>query len=75
MFFVNINFPGGRERQVEKSRKFQGGGGSKTKNPPWGGMDIFWNHTIGVVSGVRTIPVSSDSAYDSDLVKTRLSEL
>ena len=22
------------------------GGGFKLKNHPWGGMDIFWNHTI-----------------------------
>ena len=29
---------------------------------------------VGVVSGVGTIPVSSDSAYDSDPVKTRLLE-
>ena len=33
-----------------------------------------WKSKIGVVSGIRTVPVSSDSAYDSDPVKTRLSE-
>ena len=26
--------------------KFQEGKGSNEKNLPWGGMDIFWNHTI-----------------------------
>ena len=24
----------------------RGVGGFKLKNHPWGGMDIFWNHTI-----------------------------
>ena len=56
MFFVNINFPGGRESQVEKSRKFQGvggiyeyplerkfqgGEGSKTKKPSFGGGGVW----------------------------------
>jgi len=26
--------------------KFQGGGGLKLNDHPWGGMDIFWKHTI-----------------------------
>ena len=24
----------------------RGVGGFKLKNHPWGGMDIFWNHTL-----------------------------
>ena len=59
---MDLEFPGGRGDQVEKSWKFQGVGGnnvkpSGTENPGgWGlklektlrggGMDIFWNHTL-----------------------------
>ena len=59
---MDLEFPGGRGDQVEKSGKFQGVGGnnvkpSGTENPGgWGlklektlrggGMDIFWNHTF-----------------------------
>ena len=59
---MDLEFPGGRGDQVEKSWKFQGVGGnnvkpSGTENPGgWGlklektlrggGMDIFWNHTM-----------------------------
>ena len=60
--FLDLEFPRGMGVQVEKSWKFQGGGGSNakpsgTENPVgWGvklektlrgeGMDIFWNHTF-----------------------------
>ena len=58
--FVEMDFPGGRGssgkivefpggggvRPDPLERKIQGGGGSNWKNPPWGGMDIFWNHTF-----------------------------
>ena len=59
---MDLEFPGDRGDQVEKSWKFQGVGGnnvkpSGTENPGgWGlklektlrggGMDIFWNHTL-----------------------------
>ena len=45
MFFVNINFPGGRESQVEKSRKFQGVG--------WVFMNTPWNGNSRGVGGLR----------------------
>ena len=64
LLFVDMEFPRGRGDQMEKSWKFQGvgrstmkplgkenpggWGGQTWKNPPWGGMDIFWNHTINV---------------------------
>ena len=60
-----MNFPRGRGDQKTKhgisggwgeygetlwNGKSWGVGGSNWKNPPWGGMDIFWNHTITVRS-------------------------
>ena len=57
-FFVEMDFPRGRGssgkivefpggvRPDPLERKIQGGGGSNWKNSPWGGMDIFWNHTF-----------------------------
>ena len=50
-----LEIPGGGGEGLFKDpqeRKFQGVGGSKVKNLPWGGegggvfMDIFWNHTF-----------------------------
>ena len=42
-------FLGGGGRGVIKDpleRKILGGGRCKSKSLPWGGMDIFWNHTL-----------------------------
>ena len=51
---MNINFPGGRESQVEKSRKFQGVGGLRRRKPPWGGiMNTPWNGNSRGVGGLR----------------------
>ena len=38
---MDLEFPGGRRDQVEKSWKFQGVGGQTGKNPPWGGYGYF----------------------------------
>ena len=59
---MDSEFPKGTRDQVEKIMEIPGGRGSNAKpsgtenpvgwgvklekNPPWGGMDIFWNHTI-----------------------------
>ena len=40
---------------------FLGEGGCKTKNLPWGSMDIFWNYTFAVFveSLVYLLPVAN----------------
>ena len=45
-----MEIPGGRGEQPEPpwNGKSGGGVGAQTvNNPPWGGMDIFWNYTMG----------------------------
>ena len=37
--------------------KSRGEGGSYGKSLPWGGMDIFWNHTLSVKGGESIIIV------------------
>ena len=43
-----MEIPGGRGSNVKPSGTENpvGLGGQTRKNPPWGGMDIFWNHTL-----------------------------
>jgi len=61
--WIDVEFAHGRGTQVEKSWKFQGGstvkppgtenprgGGVKLEKNLCGGMDIFWNHSLIVLS-------------------------
>ena len=44
--------------------KSRGEGGSYSKSLLWGGMDIFWNHTIYI--GKNGLQVMSLAAYTSE---------
>ena len=63
----HLKFLGGGESQkpnfLKESMKLNwkvlGGGGFKPKNLPWGGMDIFWNHTI-TVKSFKTLTLKTD---------------
>ena len=43
-----MEIPGGRGEQPEAlwNGKSGGVGAQTVNNPPWGGMDIFWNYTM-----------------------------
>jgi len=50
------------EAKYEAKLEFLGGGGCKTKNPPWGGMDIFQNYTIYLVT-LHKLNMFSNAQY------------
>ena len=45
--------------KYEAKLEIPGGGRVQTKNLPWGGMDIFWKHTLCSYNGEVTVTLSS----------------